>query len=143
MKKIIAIAIAFIILIAGWFSISKSNQKSTTPGDKTISIIIEDRTGTNTTEIFKTEIKTEAEYLGEVLDQLVNSNSIEMEAVSSDFGRYITSFNGNDGSQFNAFWMFESSNNKVCLEAGFCNLGMDALPINDQDIFVFYLTNEY
>lgn len=145
MKKVVAIIAAFMVLIIGFFMIdtiikkdSKQNQL-----EKQIYIVIENRTKENKEIVFEGSIKTKKAYLGEVLDELIEQKKLTMQSNNSEFGRYVISFNEIDGSEHSAFWMFESSNNKLCVEVGFCNLGIDSLAIQDQDKFIFFLTNDF
>jgi|GEM_PF-1181353 len=140
-NKLVAVVCALLVLGIGSYVILNITKKKTTVGDKEISVTIENRLNEEVDIIYQGKITTDKEYLGGALDELVGKNAFSMEASDSGFGRYIISFNQIEGSGIGAYWMFESDNNEVCVENGFCSLGMDMLPINDNDHFIFYLSN--
>lgn len=111
-------------------------------GQKDITIeVVDRRTHPETTVMKSTTYTTQAQFLGELIDQ-INEKTMTFTLTgnkSDTFGRMLTSIKGiEQNTNANQYWMYESLNNAECVKSGFCS-AMDQLPIYDQDHFVFYI----
>jgi len=137
-KKIFGIALAAVLLVGGLFAIKLYQDSQLVQGAKAITIIVKDD---QDTVLLDKVVRTDAETLGELLDELAEDKiiTIELAGDQSDvYGRYIVSMFDKMGGTNGPWWLFESDNNTTCVNQGFCN-GIDKNPIRDQDVFVFFL----
>jgi len=142
-KVLIALFVGAVLLGAvAWYQNSKLQA-----GSKSIEItmIIDNEDGPET--IYEKTIRTDAEKLGDLLDEMVEDKKIEMETSGSKtdpYGRMIVSIEGYATTDFNAgpWWLISSSNNKDCVAAGFCS-GIDLAPIYDKDEFTFLFSSSF
>lgn len=141
-KNAFKIIIALAILGVSLFVYQALFNPQTQVGSKEITIEVLDRRDTQEKVIMAaTKYHTEAEYLGDLIDEINQQNlTFTLSGNKSDsFGRMLTSIKGVDqNTTNNQYWMYESTNNVECVSAGFCS-AIDKLPIYDQDHFVFYL----
>lgn len=137
MKKSILIRVVLVLALVGaYLFVSNLNKPSGNQGNKTVTLEIFNIDEEN---VFKEELKTNAETLGELIDEL-NENKAKFNLSGdkdSEFGRYIESIEDVDNGS--GFWVYESENNKICLAEAFCP-GIDALVIDDKDQFNFIIT---
>lgn len=143
-KKILKILIAIIIFIIATTAYQFISKPQTNEGLKEITIEVIDKRNNSTTVILeKTTYKTDALFLGELIDE-INQKEIlfELNGSKSDtFGRMIRAVGGiQENPSSNQYWIFESTNNQSCVSAGFCT-GIDLLPIGDKDHFVFFISD--
>ena len=102
------------------------NQKSTTEGMKSFKVqIVSERDGYDQT----TEYESDAEYLGEFLRTLDGCDYQE-----SDYGIYITGFDGMNEDLDNQYWWCVSVNGEAAVT------GADEIPLQDGDTYNFTLT---
>jgi hypothetical protein len=137
-KKILGIVIAAILLVGGLTAIKLYQDSQLVQGAKAVTIVIKDD---QDTVLFDEVVHTDAETLGELLDELAEDKVITLELAgekSDSFGRYIVSMFDKMGGTNGPWWLFESETNPTCVSQGFCN-GIDKNPIQDQDEFVFFL----
>jgi hypothetical protein len=137
-KKIFGIALAAILLVGGLYAIQLYQDSQLVQGAKAITIIVKDD---QDTVLLDKVVRTDAETLGELLDELAEDKiiTIELAGDQSDvYGRYIVSMFDKMGGTNGPWWLFESDTNPTCVSQGFCN-GIDMNPILDQDVFVFFL----
>lgn len=129
---IIAILVVMVVLLVN--SLTPKPQE----GLKNITIKIVDQM--NDEILYEGTIETETETLGEML---VSKDDLKVKGESGQYGFFISSMMGVDAHD-DAFWVFESDNNKSCgeAEAGFCPAA-DAVVLEDDDIFLFKLTNQF
>lgn len=129
---IIAILVVMVVLLVN--SLTPKPQE----GLKNITIKIVDQM--NDKILYEGTIETETETLGEML---VSKDDLKVKGESGQYGFFISSMMGVDAHD-DAFWVFESDNNKSCgeAEAGFCPAA-DAVVLEDGDIFLFKLTNQF
>jgi hypothetical protein len=137
-NKILGIALAAILLVGGLFAIKLYQDSQVVQGAKAITIIVKDD---QDTVLLNKVVRTDAETLGELLDELSEDQVITLELAGSKsdvYGRYIVSMFDKMGGTNGPWWLFESDTNTECVSQGFCN-GIDKNPIRDQDTFVFFL----
>ncbi|MEG1476048.1 MAG: hypothetical protein RSC10_09915 [Longicatena sp.] len=134
-KRIIVALIALVIVIGGIFTFNYMNQDK---GDKTISIIIK----ADNQEVYKSEEKTNAGTLANLLKEMKEEKDIVLDYEQSAYGMYIKGMGKDklmkEDKAKNMFWTYNSSNNKQCKAAGFCD-GADSVKIQDKDAFEFEL----
>ena len=139
MKKLVfRIAIAAILLVGGLFAIQLYQNSQLVEGAKAITIIVKDD---QDAVLLDKVVRTDAETLGDLLDELAEDQVITIELAGSKsdvYGRYIVSMFDKMGGTNGPWWLFESDTNTECVSQGFCN-GIDKNPIRDQDVFVFFL----
>lgn len=139
MKQIaVRIALAAILLVGGLFAIKVYQDSQLVQGAKAITIIVKDD---QDVVLLDKVVRTDAETLGDLLDELAEDDVIIIELAGSKsdvYGRYIVSMFDKMGGSNGPWWLFESENNTECVNQGFCN-GIDKNPIRDQDVFVFFL----
>ena len=142
-KALIALAFAVVV----YFGL-KPLLFPTMPGEKDIqlSIIVDDENGEIT--VFEETVHTDSETLGELLDEVdefYDELSLSYSGEKTDaWGRMIISINdyATEDMSTGPWWLVNSSNNKDCAEAGFCN-GIDLQSIYDQDSFELDFTTAY
>ena len=137
-KNVVRIAIAAMLLVGGLFAIQLYLDSQVVQGAKAITIIVKDD---QETVLLDKVVHTDAETLGDLLDELAEDKVITIELAGSKtdvYGRYIVSLFDKMGGTNGPWWLFESDNNTECVSQGFCN-GIDKNPIRDQDSFVFFL----
>lgn len=146
-KTLIRISIAAVIAAIAFFGL-KGTLFATQAGAKEIQLIItvDEPTGTDKV-VYDAKTRTDAETLGEYLDELQADGKLELTlagAKTDPYGRYIVGINGilTEDSAKGPWWLFNSSTNKDCVAAGYC-AGIDMAPIYDQDLFTFTFTSTY
>lgn len=123
-NKKIAIAIAVLIAIIAIFAViyaiakPKANQ-----GSKAITIEVTDNEGKITTY----ETKTDAEYLGQVFDEI---DDLTVEGTDGDYGLYIDTVNGltADYAVDGAYW-------SIYVNGEYGNYSADQQPVADGDVY--------
>jgi len=134
-KKIVVALVALVFVISGIFVYRKMGQDK---GDKEVQIIMKVENNT----IYDKTVDTNAGTLADLLKEMKEDKEIQMEYEDSGFGMFITGLGSdeiysNDESA-SKYWVYNSSNNKQCVEAGFCD-SADSLKIQDKDVFEFEL----
>lgn len=139
MKKKVGIGVIVLALtLAIGFGINALTSNEAVKGAKAISITVMDVTKDK--EIYKETLHTDAESLDVLL-----SETADLKAVMEDstYGKLLTSLLSLE-QDMNAgpWWLFESANNKVCVEQTICP-SLDKVMISDQDAFVFEYTTTF
>lgn len=129
MKKFLIVLLSLICL----FGCSKKTN------DNSISINIKVIDEINDEELFKGTLTTKATTLADALESA--KGVIDVTMVDSEYGKYITSMLGLEQTN-SIFWVYESDNNKSCLDAGMC-MGVSETVIEDGDNFVFKYTDNF
>ena len=80
-----------------------------------------------------------AETLADALEAAKGVIDVTME--DSEYGKYITGMLGLEQTD-SIFWVYESDNNKSCIDAGMC-MGISDTIIEDGDNFVFKYTDTF
>lgn len=134
-RQIIATVIAALVFSGAYLGLIKMTTPELTVGEKKINIVVTDR---ETKEVFNEDLDTDAELLGELIDEMNTEELIlfilEGQA-DSEFGRFITDI-GDVELEEGDFWVYDSENSQVCKDEGFCP-GIDQLAIQDGDDFTF------
>ena len=146
-KNILRISIAALIAAIAFFGL-KDSLFATQSGAKEIQLVItvDEPTGSDKV-LYDAKTRTDAETLGELLDELETDGKLDLNlagAKSDPYGRYIVGINGvqTEDSAKGPWWLFNSTTNKDCVAAGYC-AGIDMAPIYDQDLFTFTFTSTY
>ncbi|NLL78479.1 MAG: DUF4430 domain-containing protein [Clostridiales bacterium] len=130
-KKKTGITVAFaVLLICAGIAAAVLNRKQTTEDYKQFQIeIVSDRDGYDE----RMSYQSDQEYLGAFLRELEECHFTE-----SDYGIYITGFEGQDGKLMmediaNQYWWCVTVNHEDSA------LGADAIPLADGDVYTFTL----
>ena len=107
-------------------------------GMKNITIKIVDEM--NDEVLFDDVIQTSDEILATLL---TSEKALKVVGEEGQYGLFITSMMGVDAHD-DAYWVFESDNNKSCGEAegGYCPAA-NSVNLADGDVFLFKLTNQF
>jgi len=142
-KNIVRILIALVLAAGLYFGFRYFTKPQTAVGTKTVTLIFIDTEGN---QIDKKTVKSNAELLSELLLELKSSDfEVTLSGSASDpYGRSIETLGDYTTEDWAAgpWWVYDSDNNKECLEAGYCT-GVDFLPIHDGDIFTFTFTDSF
>ncbi len=122
-KKIIigiAVLVAIIAIFAVVYVIAKPKANQ---GSKTVTIEVTDNEG----KITSYETKTDAEYLGEVFDEV---DGLTVEGTEGDYGLYIDTVNGltADYTADGACW-------SIYVNGEYGNYSADKQPVSDGDVY--------
>ena len=107
--------------------------------DKEISINIKIVDEISDEELFNGTLTTKATTLADALEAAKGVIDVTME--DSEYGKYITGMLGLEQTD-SIFWVYESDNNKSCIDAGMC-MGISDTTIEDGDNFVFKYTDTF
>lgn len=146
MKSFLKMVLPVVLLIALFFAAQQLNQPKVEEGQKTITIryfVEEDgeRVDLGSSETISND-ETDIQTLGDLIDRINESDvgyEFELGGSKQDtYGRFIVGINEYITQDMSSgpWWMYDSTTNKDCIEAGFCS-GMDVLPVYDNDIFEF------
>lgn len=125
-KKIILVAVFVVVLAATAIAAVLLNRKTTVAGGKEFQVeIISDRDSYNEIASYSSE----EEYLGQFLRTME-----KCEWQESDYGIYITGFDGMEEDMDNQYWWCISVNGETA------TTGADEIPIVDGDVYTFTLT---
>ncbi len=127
-KKTLIMIVALVLLIAAALTAWLALKPQPSAGSKAISVTVEHFEGGN--KVFN--IKTDAEYLREALDQeqLVAGNETE-------YGLWVTTVDGETADDAKQEWWGYTVNGE------FAEFGVDQQPVNDGDAYVFTLNVGY
>ena len=124
-KKITLISVFVAVVAVAAIVAVVLNQKSTTAGVKNFKVqIVSERDGYDQT----TDCKSDAEFLGEFL-----RNYSDCEYQESDYGIYVTGFDGMKEDLDNQYWWCISVNGEAAVT------GADEIPLQDGDTYNFTL----
>ncbi|MGL5541419.1 MAG: DUF4430 domain-containing protein [Erysipelotrichaceae bacterium] len=138
-KRIISIGALLLLLVGVVWGVNTFMPKAE-KGAKEITLIVVDEMNDN--EILLEKVfHTDAETLEQFLQEKTELNAV-MEAGS--FGTFLKGMLGKVSEDMNAgpWWLYESANNTMCQEAGYCP-GVSEMLIYDQDEFTFKWTNRF
>lgn len=130
-KRILIALVLFFVVFSGFKII---NKPTTVEGEKAISIIVMDKEANKAIE---ETYHTDGLLLGDLIDEINEAKETFVldGTKDSEFGRFILEIVGVEKAD-DEFWVYDSENNKVCEAEEFCP-GIDALAIEDADIFTF------
>lgn len=122
-KKIIIGVVALIAVIAIVAVIFSVARPKASKGAKAVTIEVTDNEG----QVTKYETNTDAEYLGEVFDEI---DDLTVEGTVGDYGLYIDSVNGvlADYTADGAYW-------SIYVNGEYGNYSADMQPVADGDVF--------
>lgn len=127
-RKLIIGAVVLVAVIAILAIVYSNFKPKTTTGSKSYTLEVVDADG-NTTSY---EGSTDAEYLSQVMDELVETGNFTYEGDASDFGLYITTINGivADYDTDGAYW-------SIYVNDEYGQYGADTQPVTDGDDYKF------
>ena len=134
-KQILAIVAAAVVFVGLYFGVKELSKPEVVLGEKVIEIIIKDQ---ESEVVFEESFDTDAGLLGELIDEINLTKEdlfILQGTVDSEFGRFIEAIKIVELKE-GEFWVYESAHSLICQAEGFCP-GIDALPIQDGDDFLF------
>lgn len=128
-KKILGVAL-IVILIAAFALIWNNFREKPVEGSKTITIEVID----NEEESTKYEVKTDAEYLRQAMEE---AEGLEFSGSEGPYGMSIDTVNGviADFNTDGPYWGFY-------VNGEYCNYGVDEQPVEDGDDFQIIYTKE-
>lgn len=127
-KKVLAIVISLVLIVAGFVSALYYFGNETVEGEKNISIEVVTKDGSTTLY----QVTTDAEYL---LGAMEAADGLTFEGEEGDYGMTISAVNGvaADYNIDGAYWAFY-------LGDSYCNYGVSQQPIADGDSFKIVYT---
>lgn len=129
-KKILAFAIALVVVIGAFIGIWAILRDKPQEGTKAITIeVVDDKAATKSYSL-----KTDAEYLREAMDE-AKSKGFTYEGTESEYGLMISHVNGlrADYTQDGAYWA-------IYVNGEYGQYGADAQPVADGDTYKFEYT---
>lgn len=133
-KKLKWTATIVALVLLGLLFLFKGTQWASAIGKKHIMIQIE---GVKQKEVI--ELDTDCETLAEVME---THEELDAEITEGPYGAYlITLANETQDEAKGPWWIYESSNNEVCVATGYCP-ALDQIVIQDNDEFTFRLTSD-
>ena len=139
-KTLLAVLIAGVVFVGLYFGFNAFNKPNVTEGKKEIKIVILDK---DKDIAFEESFNTDAQLLGDLLDEVNKEEEDLFELGGSkedEFGRMIIDTKVVETEE-GEFWVYDSDNNRVCQEEGFCP-GIDTLAIEDADNFSFNILDD-
>lgn len=134
-NKNIFLAVLFVIVV-GVVLLFQGIQSEKNLDVKSIHVIVKDHR--NNEVLYDETVTTDVATLA---DWLQSDESLQAVGETGEYGYYLTSLLGaSEGDGF--YWVFESDNNKSCIESGFCPAA-DQVALQNQDKFTFKLTNVF
>lgn len=134
-KKIKWIAAAIAVILLGALLILQAKKGEPVSGQKHIILHIE---GVEKKETV--EVDTDSETLA---DALKTQKELNAEIAEGPYGAYLVSLNGEKQNQNQGpWWVYESSNNEVCLSMEYCP-ALEQVLIKDKDEFTFSLISDF
>lgn len=130
-KKIIGIA-ALVVLVVGMVFAYNTFKEKPVEGSKEVTLEVVN----SEEEAVSYELKTDAEYLIEVMDEAKEQGFI-YEGEEGDYGLMINSVNGEEAvyETDGAYWAF-------FVNGEYCNYGVSEQPVEDGDAFQIVYTAE-
>ena len=127
--KIIMGLVAFVAVIAAFIVIYFNFREKPVEGSKEVVIKVVDNNKETTTY----EVKTDAKYLKEAMDE---AEGLEYSGTEGQYGLMIDTVNGirADYTLDGAYWAF-------CINDQYCNYGISEQPIEDGDVFSIVYEN--
>lgn len=134
-KKIVLGIVIVAVLVAIFAGVYHFFGPKASAGAKAYTLTVVDDKGNEK----KYEATTDAEYLGQALEELEKSEDFTMDGEEGDYGFFITSVNGLEANYDTdgAYW-------SVYVNDAYAQNGVDSQPINDKDAFslVYETANE-
>lgn len=134
-KNVIKIGIALVLAVVAIMAVKSLTKPTTVKGSKEVQLIV----SAENTILFNESLNTDAELLGQLLDECVDNKKLDIVFDDSNLAVYgsrmimgINQYNSDPVS--GPWWMVYSDTNPDALKAGFCT-GIDQQTIYDKDIF--------
>lgn len=142
--KILIAAVLCLVLVGVVYQFTKPK---TVEGQKEVTLIIVVQTEEGEENIASEIVKTDAETLGELLEEVNKDGIITVELSGSkddQYGRSLVKIGEYETLDWNTgpWWLYNSTTNETCVSAGYCS-GIDFTPIYDGDIFEFIFTSSF
>lgn len=122
--SVVAVVAVIAILACVYFALAPKAQQ----GSKSVTVEVVDDQGATKSY----EIKTDAEFLSQVMDELKGAGDFSYEGTNGDYGLYITAINGvtADYDADGAYW-------SILVNDEYGMFGADSQPVADGDDFKF------
>ena len=122
--SVVAVLAVIAILAGVYFALAPKAQQ----GSKSVTVEVVDDKGTSKSY----ETKTDAEFLSQVMDELVKAGDFSYEGTNGDYGLYINTINGvtADYDTDGAYW-------SIYVNDEYGMYGADSQPVADGDAFKF------
>ncbi len=127
-KKNITLLLCLVLALLCMFGVYKVFGPKISKGSK--AVVIEVLNKESDLKTYK--IKTDAEYLVDVMNELQDSQDFSYEGSESDYGLYITSINGQE-----AVYETDGSYWSIYVNNEYGMYGADQQPVNDGDTYRF------
>ncbi len=124
-KKWIALALV-LVLALGMFFIWRNNQPAAQEGSKEVTLEVVDSKGETKTY----SVKTDAEYLSQLMDEVQKSGDFSYEGSVGDYGLFIETVNGEtaDYSVDQSYWA-------IYVNGDMGQYGADTQPVEDGGVY--------
>ena len=121
----IALLVALALIFYGVWGLLKPKPQT---GSKSIVIEVKD----NLEQTKKYDMKTDAEYLVQAMDELKKTSDFTYDGGTGDYGLYITAINGltADYEKDQAYWA-------IYVNGEYGQYGADQQPVTDKDTYTF------
>ena len=122
--SVVAVLAVIAILACVYFALAPKAQK----GSKSVTVEVVDDGGATKSY----ELKTDAEFLSQVMDELTKAGDFSYEGTNGDYGLYINTINGltADYDMDGAYW-------SILINDEYGMYGADSQPVADGDDFKF------
>ncbi|MCR5596300.1 MAG: DUF4430 domain-containing protein [Lachnospiraceae bacterium] len=126
--KIIISVVAVLAVICILFGVYKALSPKAQTGSKAVKVEVTDNNG----QTKSYDVKTDAEFLSQVMDELSAAGDFSYEGTNGDYGLYITAINGvtADYDADGAYW-------SIMVNGEYGMYGADSQPVADGDTFGF------
>ena len=140
MKRKMVYALMALLLILCVAIVSEWMKPSAETGEKQITVIVMDESGDTSKQVWEKTYQTDTENLTAFLKE---KEELDAAIVESEYGSLLNEIAWLKQDMEKGPWLvFESENNRICVEAGMCP-AMDDVLIEDQDVFVFRLISSF
>ena len=126
--KIIISVVAVVAVVCALLLVYKALAPKAQSGSKAITVEVTDKDG----QVKSYDVRTDAEYLSQVMDELSAAGDFSYEGTNGDYGLYITAINGvtADYDTDGAYW-------SIMVNDEYGQYGADSQPVADGDKFGF------
>lgn len=124
-KKVVVGIVAMVLLVAVMLFVYGKFSEKPVEGSKTITIEVVNDKGEST----KYELKTDARYLKEAMDE-AKAEGLEYSGTDGQYGLMVDTVNGlyAEYTETGAYWSF-------LVNGDVCNYGISQQPVEDGDVF--------
>lgn len=133
-KQLLLGILALVLILGGGYFFLNQN-KDTSSKKINLEILVEDQS------IYHDTVKTNAHTLGDLLMELDEQGTLDIDYESGEYGMFITGINDhNQDESKGLYWTYDSKDNSKCKADGYCSAA-DMLPIEDGNHFTFSLAS--